>query len=172
MPELEQQSETTSAWLLAVSQSFNIAVAQVVVAEYILEPEIKLVPGSIDYCNQVLSWRGNFIPVMDLSVLLGDEPLDSKNIAVIAYQEYEGQSIQYAAIKLYTGVEQIEVSDESMCEVPDEFPEIMIPLLDSIFMHQDKIVSVINLADLCNEGYRDYILALRHYQNDNIENAA
>jgi len=172
MPEIERQSEITSAWLLAVSRSFSIAVAQVVVAEYILEPELKLVPGSIDYCNQVVNWRGEFIPVMDLSVLFGEEALDSSSIAVIAYQEYQGQSLQYAALKLSRGVEQIEVSDESMCDIPEDFPEIMRPLIDSIFSHDDQVVAVINLADLCNEGYSDYILAMRRYQIEKVESAA
>jgi len=171
MPEIEQSSLITSAWLLAVSESFNIAVAEVVVAEYILGSEVKLVPGSIEHCNQVLTWRSDFVPVIDMSVLLGGQPLDCKHIAVVAYQEYEGQHLRYVALKLYSGIEQIQVSDGTMCEMPETFPEIMLPIVDSVFMQQDKLVSVINIADLCNQGYRDYLLAMRRYQDNRMDSA-
>jgi len=175
MPEVKSEVKSnalmTSAWLLAVSESFNIAVGEAVVAEYILQPEINFVPGSIGYCNEVLSWRGDFIPVMDISVLLGREPLDAKNVAIVAYQEYEGQNLQYVALKLVTEVTQIEVSDESMCETPENYPEVMEPITDSLFIHQGKLTSVIDIADLCNEGYRDYISATQKYDSDQIESA-
>jgi len=39
--------------------------------------------------------------------------------------------------------------------------------VQSLFMNEDELVSVINVADLCNEGYRDYLAQVSLLTNKN-----
>jgi len=160
MPDIDSSAISTSAWALTFNTRLKLALDESSMAEYIIDPQLYSIPDAVDYCNQVILWRNEFTPVIDLNLILGDPGLGAQHIAVLAYQEYAGQKPQYVAIKLASEVERIAVIDDDSCDWPKDYPLEIQPIVESLFMYQDQLHSVINIADLCNEGYRDYLLKL------------
>ena len=147
----------TPAWLLTPHEHFKIALDESSMQEYIRNPQVYSIPDAVEYCNQIILWRNNFTPVIDLSLILGGEPLDANHLAIVGYQEYAEQKPKHLAIKLISEVESVKVVDDAACSWPKEYPIEIQPIVESLFMNGDELISVINIADLCNEGYRDYL---------------
>ncbi len=160
MPDNQILVESVAAWVLTANEHFKIALDESSMEEYIRDPQIYSIPDAVDYCNQVILWRNNFTPVIDLSLILGDEALDAQHLAIVAYQEYAEQKPKYLAIKLVSEVQSVTVQDDTACDWPENYPLEMQPVVESLFMNEDELISVINVADLCNEGYRDYLAQL------------
>lgn len=152
------EAKESSAWLLTVHKSMNIAVGDGVFSEYIIAPKVYAIPGAVSYCHQVIFWRGRYTPLFDFGVLLREEPQADNHIAVLAYQELPNSPVKHIAIKLYSQTEKIIVNDDSACACPAEYSKLMAPLLTSLFHYNNELVSVLNIADLANEGYRDFVL--------------
>lgn len=148
------------AWLFQPSESFNIAIDESSMAEYVRGPQTYLIPDAVDYCNEAFVWRGSFTPVIDLSLLLGDVALGNEHIAIVAYQEYVDQKPKYVGIKMLSELQRISVMDDSACGWPEEYPLEIQPIVESLFMHEEQVISILKIADLCNEGYRDYLMQL------------
>lgn len=164
MSDNELLIASTSAWLVKINENFTIAVDESSMAEYIRGPQTHSIPDAVGYCNQVFVWRNNFIPVMDISLLLGETALETNHIAVVAYQEYADQKPKYVGIKMLGEVERVVVMDDTACEWPDEYPLEVQPIVESLFRHEGTLVSVLKIADLCNDGYRDYVSQLSKIQ--------
>lgn len=155
------QTQLTPAWLLEVKPDFLIALSEQSVVEYIPHTSLKIIPGSVDYCNSMLMWRNSYIPVFDFRQMIDDSALATEKIAVVAYQEQQNVKPNYVAIKLCKEVEKIQVSDDQMTDWPDDYPVEIRPLVESLFEQQGSLLSVINVADLSNEGFRDYLQQLK-----------
>ena len=159
MPENDVLVQTP-AWLLTPHEHFKVALDESSMQEYIRDPQAYLIPDAVEYCNQVIVWRNHFTPVMDLSLILGGEALSVNHLAIVAYQEYAEQKPKYLAIKLVNEVEKLTVIDDTACDWPKEYPIEIQPLVQSLFMNEGELTSVINVADLCNEGYKNYLMEI------------
>ena len=157
MPDNDVLVELTPAWLLTPHEHFKIALDESSMEEYVRKPQVYSIPDAVEYCNQIILWRNNFTPVIDLSLILGGEALDTNHLAIVGYQEHDEQKPKYLAIKLINEVESVKVADDAACDWPKEYPIEIQPIVQSLFMNENELVSVINIADLCNEGYRDYL---------------
>jgi chemotaxis signal transduction protein len=160
MSDTELLATSTPAWVLSPNRDFKIAVGESFMVEYVRDSLLHDIPGAFSYCNQVLLWRDNFVPVVDINLVLGDAPIGDSHIAILVYQEYAGQLPQHVAIKVVGEVERVAVSDDTACDWSEDYPLEIQPIIESLFMHQDELVSVISVSDLCNEGYRDYLAQL------------
>ena len=156
MPDNDALIETP-AWILSPHEHFKIALDESSMQEYIRDPQVYAIPDAVDYCNQIILWRNHFTPVIDLSLIVGGEALDVNHLAIVGYQEYAEQKPKYLAIKLVNEIERVKVLDAAACGWPKEYPIEIQPIVQSLFMNEDELISVINIADLCNEGYRDYL---------------
>ena len=156
MPDNDVLIETP-AWILSPHEHFKIALDESSMQEYIRDPQVYAIPDAVDYCNQIILWRNHFTPVIDLSLIVGGEALDVNHLAIVGYQEYAEQKPKYLAIKLVNEIERVKVLDAAACGWPKEYPIEIQPIVQSLFMNEDELISVINIADLCNEGYRDYL---------------
>lgn len=155
------QTQSISAWSLEVKPSFFIALSEQVVIEYIPQVSLQVIPGTVDYCSSMLFWRNSYIPVFDFQQMINDISLETQKVAVVAYQEQQDHKPKFIAIKLCREVEKIQVSDDEMIDWPEEYPIEVQPLVESLFKQNDTLLSVINIADLCNEGFRDYLQELK-----------
>lgn len=160
MSNSELLTASIPAWVLTPNKDFKVALGESSMVEYLRDAELHSVPDAVSHCNQVVLWRDTFIPVVDLNLVLGDAALGASHIAVLNYQEYSGQAPQYVGIKLTSEVERITVMDDTACDWPDNYPLEIQPIVESLFMNQGELVSVISLENLCNEGYRDYLAQL------------
>jgi len=150
----------TSAWLFSPHEHFKMAVGESSMQEYIRDPQVYSIPDAVEYCNQIILWRNNSTPVIDLSLVLGGQALGVNHLAIVGYQEYAKQKPKYLAIKLVNEIERVNVVDDAACGWPKEYPIEIQPIVQSLFMHEEELVSVLNIADLCNEGYRNYLMKI------------
>lgn len=156
-----EQRKIVTAWALEVAPNYLIALSEQSVVEYIPEASVQTIPGTVDYCNNMLFWRDQYIPVFDFNQMINDSPLSTKKLAVVAYQEQQVGTPNFIAIKLFQEVEKIQVSDDQVVDWPDSYPIEIQPLVESLFEQNGVLLSVINIANLCNEGFRDYIQQLK-----------
>ncbi len=157
MNKLHELSNRSSAWLLPVNNEMTIAIGDDIFSEYLVSPKLYPVPGSLPHCKSLIFWRGRFIPVMDILVLLGEKGLSSEHIAVIAYQEGGSKDVRHIALKMTTQTEKIVVDDnDAISNIPKNYPAVIRPLVTSLFAYEKRLISILNIPDLSNDGYRDF----------------
>lgn len=156
-----EQKEFVTAWSLEVKPNYLIALSEKSVVEYIPEASMITIPGAVDYCACMLFWRNHYIPVFDFHQMIEDSPLDTKKVVVVAYQEQHQPMPSFVAVKVCREVEKVQVSDDQMTDWPDEYPVEIEPLVESLFVQSGVLLSVIDIANLCNEGFSDYIQQLK-----------
>lgn len=152
----------TNAWLFECSDSLSIAVAEHEMAEYLQASVSFSIPGAPVYCANVLLWQNNFIPILDIAVLLGEQS-DSKNklLCVVVFQSAEGQPLQRVAICVNKPPEKILVNDEQACEFPEAVDEsVLLPVSLSCFEHIERPVIILDIAKLCSADFRDLVNAI------------
>ncbi|VAW92029.1 hypothetical protein MNBD_GAMMA22-2311 [hydrothermal vent metagenome] len=146
MPEVEQSS---SAWLLHVANNVQFCIGLHQAAEYIEEPTIHSVPMAPAYCNHVLFWRDDIIPVVDINLLAGHPATQSRRfVMVIAYQVQDNAPIEHLAVLLESAPHKIQVNDKDACEIPKTYPERLKPYVMSLFKYKDEVASVLNIAQM------------------------
>ena len=149
----------SNAWLLEPNDFLSIAIGDYEMVEYLDGSTCFSVPGAPNYCNQILYWKNNLVPVMDLGVLLGKPAQGSGAfMSLIAYQEQPGSALEYLALKVRTAPEKILVDDTQVCELPAEINEgLLMPLCLSCFRHADRSVVILNITSLCSAEFRDVV---------------
>lgn len=151
----------SSAWLLEPNDLLSMAIGDHEMVEYVHVSASFPVPGAPKYCNHVLFWKHNLVPVMDLGILLG-KPAQGTSafISLVAYQERPGSALQYVAVKVRTAPEKVRVDDSQVCDLPVEISEgVLMPLCLSCFNHGGKSVVILDIAGLCSGEFRDLINA-------------
>lgn len=150
----------SNAWLLELSDTLTIATGDHEMLEYIPAPIYFLVPGSPDYCSQVLFWQDDFVPIIDIGKLIGQPATsDSKiQVCLVAYQVEPGAPLQHLAIRVSKAPEKIGVDDEQACELPENIDtSVLMPTCLSCFTQAERAVVIIDLASLCSEEFRDLV---------------
>ena len=110
-------------------------------------PPVVEVPGSPYYCHGLIGWKGRWLPLLDLNVLLRAYPEPgapaSGHVLVLAYQEAPGRPLEYGAVCARLLVRMIEVADSQRCELPrdsDLWPWVSL----SCFEHEGHAVPVLD----------------------------
>ncbi len=147
----------SDAWLLETNHSLSIAIGDHEMVEYIHAPACFSVPGSPEYCNKVLSWQDNLVPVMDLGILLGQPAIEVGSFtSLVAYQDQPRSPLQYLAIKVRSAPDKIRVDDSQVCELPKgNGADLLMPLCLSCFTHEGQPVVILDIARLCSAEFRD-----------------
>ena len=158
----------SDAWLLESNDLLSIAVGDHEMVEYLHGSACFPVPGAPSYCNHVLYWKNNLVPVMDLGVLLG-RPAQGASafMSLIAYQEQPGLALQYLALKVRTAPEKIRVEDAQVCELPADVNDgPLMPICLTCFNHEDRPVVILDIAGLCSAEFRDVINVPKSSENE------
>jgi len=141
--------ETTPAWLLSVADDIQFSIGEHQAVEYIESPVLQYVPLTPEYSTHVLFWQNSIIPVIDMNLLF-EKPAATSNqhIMVVAYQKKDYAPLQHVAFILSSAPEKIMVNDDDASELPDFYPQMLKPSVLSIFNYNQKLTSVLNIAQL------------------------
>ena len=147
----------SDAWLLECSDTLAIAVSDQEMVEFIDTPLRFEVPGSPEYCSAVVLWLDNLIPIMDIAVLLGNPPDETKTrVNLLTYQEKPGEDLQQLAISVVRAPQKILVDDEQASELPEQIiSSVLMPISLSCFSHGGKPVVILDVARLGSAEFRD-----------------
>ena len=113
--------KAATAWLLDIDNTLRAAVGEQEMTHFIPEPELYSVPLSPVYCNDVVIWQDNIVPVFDLAAWLYDSPVDRQQsvVGIVMYQESPGAPVNLGALRLAGVPRRAQVSDEQSCDLPE-----------------------------------------------------
>ena len=152
---------SAEAWLLECGNSLAIAVGDHEMVEYIQGPFCYSVPATPGYCDSVLLWHDNFVPVMDIAALY-DRPVEKANsvICILNYQPVANEPLLQVALRVSKAPEKINVDDEQACELSEPFKS---SLLNSVtltsFTAGSQQAIIVDIAKLCSAEFRDLVNA-------------
>jgi len=137
------------AWLLEFSQNRIAAVGLHELVEVLSRPRRYHVPLTTPRCHQVLAWRDQILPVVNLGVARessSDEPATGSAVtAIAAYQRAPGEQLRHGALELSVMPKTVTVSDSMACALSDSSPALN-ELAIACFSYENLAVPVIDLA--------------------------
>jgi len=132
---MEQNAEnnidgnTCKAWVLPIANDMNVAVGEFEMIHIISEwLRFYTVPHSPTYCNKILIWQGQLVPVFDINLYIKSQYSINNNesavpdfVCIVAYRaEGQTKTIQFGAVSLSALPYKVDVTDELFCGYPDE----------------------------------------------------
>lgn len=139
-----------AARLIEYAPERKIALPLHTIFGLIEHPAFVEVPGAASYAYGLLNWQGNWLPLLDLNVLLhavgGEQCAATPRFAlIVAYQPAPHAPLQYGAIGLVSMPQTIAVSDESQCALPEDgarWPHFAL----SCFQYGDRAIPIVDTA--------------------------
>ncbi|MEK7991899.1 MAG: hypothetical protein VSS52_012890 [Thiotrichaceae bacterium] len=148
MAEVEQEQEATRAWLLDFGQGLRAAVGAHEMSHILMEADIFNIPRCPIYCNEVIVWENEILPILDVGALLTGRQIERDNdLLGVAVYQLTDIHITYVAMHLVDLPQSIYVMDDSGCPLPD-YQEVWKPFAISCFKHEETTIPVIDLAFL------------------------
>ena len=109
------------------------------------------VPGAAYACDRLLHWRDQWLPLLDLAVMLAahrsEYQMPNRYALVVAWQHAPGAALAYGAIGLPLLPRVVEASDAAQCPLPVDSD--LWPLLAlACFEHEGHAVPVLDTLAL------------------------
>ncbi len=147
---MEEEVKTSRAWLLDFGNNQQAAVGHHEMWQIILSPTLFNIPSTPTYCNNVMVFQGHILPVVNIPNLLGKEStsmVDRNVVGITVFQDNPANPIRYGCLLLANMPQNIYVSDDSACKLPDD-KRYWEYLAISCFSYNDVVIPVINFASL------------------------
>ncbi|MDM8569568.1 hypothetical protein QUF50_08690 [Thiotrichales bacterium HSG1] len=162
MTEEATNSEATNsrAWLLNFGSGLQAAVGHHEMWQVLISHKLFNVPVTLPYCNEVLIFQSQILPVVDMSMLMEGKKLTQTTdsiVGITVYQKDPSQPVQYACLHLATMPQNIYVDDEQECELPVQQKHWK-PFTSCCFLYKNTAIPIINLAYLFSEQFRKSLL--------------
>jgi hypothetical protein len=138
------------ARVIAYGRHRQVAFAPQATVELLERPELVDVPCAPAYSLGLLSWREQWLPVIDLNALLHGQTVGATAppyALVLAYQSAAGEPVAHGAIGLSTLPVFTAVSDTQMCAYPDDNP-CWAQLALSCFQHDGLATPILHAGRL------------------------
>jgi hypothetical protein len=156
-------AKISNAWILPFGNHLQCAVSEKVMVQYIISPQMHLVPLTPDYCTYVINWRDRLIPVVNLAMLLDQSDTDTMHhIGIMAYQEAPRTPLQYGAIMLNASPTRIAVDDRQSCDIPGYVEPQMSSMILSCFSHNDIKTPIIDMSYLYSDEPQNHYTPRDH----------
>lgn len=145
-----------SAWVMKVDETFYASVSQMELVHIINSPYTINIPKSPEYCQNLIIWNDNILPVVDLSRLLIN--VDSSTIhdvvAVITYKD-SNNNIQYGGISLSCSPDLEHVENNQICELPENIKNLQTISLSCFLSKDGYEVPILDLNKLFSRKYSE-----------------
>lgn len=150
-------SQNPRAWLLRDSARNLFAVSEIEMVAYDQSPRTYRVPATPEYCPELLLWQQRLIPLIHTALLFGMHGSQSNaHIGIFAYQQEPGRPLEYLALSLHGAPVKIEVSDNTLAELPASYDDSLLrPLARSCFRHDGESVPILDITYLASPTLRD-----------------
>ena len=127
--------------------------------EYVSEPQLDPIPLAPAHCLAVFFRSERVVPVMDVDrIWHADMPTARADCVVLAYQARARAPLRHVGIFVGEPPQQIVVSDEQACELPDRLAGEFRHLARSCFRYHDTATPVLDIAYLCSRQLLQTIL--------------
>ena len=123
----QQETETTvqveaSAWILNFGDGIYASTAEVEMCHLVDMPKLLPMTQQKPYCRYALAWQGEAIPIIELPIMLKDEPSRQGKMSVVAIMRFwdeARQELRYGALNLADIPTRTLVQNEMECALPD-----------------------------------------------------
>ena len=145
-----------NAWLLKDTNGDFFAVAEVEMVEYIPLVTTFNVPATPYYCNSIMAWREQLIPIINFASLFDlNNTKDASRVGIFVYQLEANAVLRYIAIPIQESPVHIVVSDTQFCDLPSRFISDRVALALSCFTYHEKSVPILNLNYLVSTKFHN-----------------
>ena len=159
-----------AAWVLNINESLHVSVSQLELVHIINEPYYIKVPGAPDYCNKIIIWNDNILPVVNIANLAGNHGSASRYnvVAVIIYRDHDEQ-VHYGGISLISSPELEYVNNSHVCTLPDLSYLLQETSLSCFTCKKGRKIPIIDSSRLFSREYTQNIIR-EHARNQMINN--
>lgn len=105
-------SETVPAWLVCVAPDVYAVLPRQAMGHLVDDFNVSYVPQAPDYANHVYLWKGDILPVFNLSALILGERQAPQLLAIVAYRGGEG--LVQGAMALFEAPQLIDVPAQAV----------------------------------------------------------
>lgn len=146
---MKTEVDGVNAWLLSIGQAENVAVGEFEFIHIVDQPEYFSVPQAPEFCQQVILWNENIVPVMNLSSWFsGQKQIEDNGIvAILIYENHEGE-LSYGGLKLANIPVQIQVNNDQGCPLPGKFDKWKEISLSSFESDGGDVIPILDVATL------------------------
>jgi chemotaxis signal transduction protein len=109
-----------NAWLLDFGHAFRAAVGTRVMLQITDSPRLHPLPCTPPHCRNAVFWQGRLLPVMDMAARLGGPAQTQRLLAVVGYQDRQGEPTRFGALLLAAPPVAIAVGDDQSCALPEQ----------------------------------------------------
>ena len=140
-----------TAWIVTFDGDFRAALGAREMVHLVETPVLVDIPQTPSYCQQILIWEDEMLPVIDLTAWFSGRPAnrDCASVAIVGWQEQPESPPQYGAL-LFTGIPQrVEVQDEQVCDLPElSTMRSWCDIAMSCFDHEGQPTPILDLPTL------------------------
>lgn len=152
----------SAAWIMNIDGNLFASVSQMELVHIINDPYYTNIPGAPDYCQNVITWNDNILPVVDLCNLLKDANSNTMTgvVAVIIYRDINDE-INYGGIILAESPNLEFVQNNQLCPLPDyssHLHEISLSCFESKDGHK---VPILDITKIFSKNYSLSTAAVR-----------
>jgi chemotaxis signal transduction protein len=138
---------TASAWLIGFGKKRLAAIGERELLHIVYQPRLYRVPQAYAYCDRVMVWEGQFLPVWDLVTWFKWKKIahGSNLVAVVGYTAMDTGLMHRGAISIAAPPKRISVHDEDACALPDDSSRWE-AISTSCFFHEATRVPTLDLT--------------------------
>ena len=143
-----------AAWLMKVNDSSYASISQVELVHIINDPVFVRVPRSPDYCQNIMIWNDNALPVVDLSQLYdttGSKPQNNV-VAVIIFRD-KNNDLHHGGIALNSSPVLEYVNNSQSCTIPNQAKPLKDLTLACFTSEQGHQVPILDMTRLFSSEY-------------------
>jgi len=149
-----EETKKNRAWILDFGRNLRAACGHHEMWQVLILPKLFSVPYTSFYCDTVLVFQDNILPVLDIVSLFAGQKIVQQNrvIGIAIYQEDPNEPIRYAGVQLADMPRSIFVGDDQVCDLSTDQP-FQEPLAVSCFSHENQAIPIIDFAYLFSEEF-------------------
>lgn len=148
-----------AAWVMKVDETLYTSVSQTELVHIINKPVLFNIPGTPEYCQNVIIWNDNILPVVDISCLRDKNAQHTSRevVAVIIYRD-KNNNICYGGINLVGSPDLELVENTQMCDFPTQYKDLHEISLSCFKNKSGHEVPILNMSMIFSRDYSERII--------------
>jgi chemotaxis signal transduction protein len=143
-----------AAWIMKLNSSLYASISQMELVHIVNNPVFVQVPKSPTFCEKIIIWNDNVLPVVDLNQLY-DQPApveEHKVVAVIIFRD-DNNDLHYGGIALKSSPMLEYVNNSQSCTIPAHATPLQDVTLACFTSEQGHQVPILNMTKIFSREY-------------------
>ncbi len=143
-----------AAWVMELNDSLHASISQMELVHIVNDPVFIPIPRSPAFCQRVIIWNDNILPVVDLNQIC-DQPASSGEYKVVAVILFRNNSndLLYGGIALESSPVLEYVNNSQSCTIPDRAKQLQDVTLACFTSAQGHQVPILDMTRIFSQEY-------------------